>query len=73
MHQFTDTGLDQSLAENPSWSGLPQSRGETHARARVTRQASTMSALLTPALTEGPMSVKDTATKPAGLPNGRLV
>jgi hypothetical protein len=73
MHKFTDTGLDESLAENPAWSGLTQSRGETHARARVTRHASTMSALLMPALTEGPMTIEDAAASPVEPPNRRLV
>jgi hypothetical protein len=31
MHKLTDTDRDQSLAENPPWSGRAQSRGETHA------------------------------------------
>jgi hypothetical protein len=31
MHELTDTDRDQSLAENPAWSGLTRSRGETHA------------------------------------------
>jgi hypothetical protein len=40
---------------------------------RATRHASTMSAPLTPAMTDRSMSVKDAATNPAGLPNRRLV
>jgi len=31
MHKLTDADLDQFLAENPPWSGLAQSREESHA------------------------------------------
>jgi hypothetical protein len=71
MHQLTDTDLDQSLAENPPWSGLTQSREESPTR--VTRHASTMSALLTSARPDRSMTVKDAAANPVGPPNGRLV
>jgi hypothetical protein len=71
MHKFTDTGLDQSLAENPAWSGLTCL--ERLMPTRVTRHASTMWALLTPARTDRSMTVKDAAANPVGPPNRRLV
>jgi hypothetical protein len=71
MHQLTDTDRDRSLAENPPWGGLTQSREESPTRA--TRHASTMSALLTSARTDRSMTVKDAAANPVGPPNRRLV
>jgi hypothetical protein len=40
---------------------------------RATRHASTMSALLTPAMTDGSMTIEDAAASPVGPPNRRLV
>ena len=72
MHKLTDTDLDQSLAENPPWSGLTcLERGLMPTR--VTRHASTMSGLLTSAWTDRAMTVKDAAANPVGPSNGRLV
>jgi hypothetical protein len=71
MHKLTHTDLDQSLAENPPWSGLTQSREESPTRA--TRHASTMSALLTSARTDRSMTVKNAYANPVVAPNGRFV
>jgi hypothetical protein len=71
MHKRTDTDLDQSLAENPPWRGLTQSREESHTH--VTRHASTMSAPLTSAWTDRSMPVKDAAANPVAPGNGRFV
>jgi hypothetical protein len=71
MHKLTDTDLDQSLAENPSWSGL--TCFERLMPTCVTRHASTMSALLTSARPDRSMTVKDANANPVVPPNGRLV
>jgi len=72
MHKLTDTDLDQSLAENPPWSGLTcLERGLTPTR--VTRHASTMSALLTSARPDRSVTVKDANANPVVAPNGRFV
>ncbi len=71
MHKLTDADLDQSLAENPPRSGLTYL--ERLMPTRVTRHASTMSALLTSAWTDRAMTVKDAAANPVGPSNGRLV
>jgi hypothetical protein len=72
MHKLTDTDLDQSLAENPPWSGLTcLERGLMPTR--VTRHASTMSALLTSARPDRSMTVKNANANPVVAPNGRLV
>ena len=71
MHTPTDTDLDQSLAENPPWSGLTCL--ERLMPTRVTRHASTMSALLTSAWTDRSMTVKDGAANPVGPSSGRFV
>ena len=70
MHKPTDTDLDQSLAENPPSSGLTCL--ERLMPTRVTRHASTISALLTSA-TDRSMTVKNANTNPVVPPNGRLV
>ena len=72
MHKPTDTDLDQSLAENPPWSGLTCLERNLMPT-RVTRHASTMSALLTSARTDGSMTVKYAHANPVVPPNGRLV
>ena len=72
MHKPTDTDLDQSLAENPPWSGLTCLERNLMPT-RVTRHASTMSALLTSARTDRSMTVKNAHAKPVVPPNGRLV
>ena len=71
VHKPTDTDLDQSLTENPPWSGLTCL--ERLMPAHVTRHASTMSALLTSARTDRSMIVKNANTNPVVPPNGRLV
>ena len=71
VHKPTDTDLDQFLAENPPWSGLTCL--ERLMPTRVTRHASTMSALLTSARTDRSMTVKNANTNPVVPPNGRLV
>ena len=72
MHKLTDTDLDQSLAENPPWSGLTcLERGLTPTR--VTRHASTMSVLLTSARTDRSMTVKKANVNPVVPVSGRLV
>jgi hypothetical protein len=72
MHEPTDTDLDQFLAENPPWSGLTCL--ETRRMpTRVTRHASTMSALLTSARTDRSVTVKDANTNSLVPGNGRLV
>jgi hypothetical protein len=71
MHKLTDTDLDQSLAENPPWSGLTSLERRlmpTHA----TRHASTMSALLTSSRTDRSPTVKGVANRVAPS-NGRFV
>jgi hypothetical protein len=72
MHKLTDTDLDQSLAENPPWSGLTCLE-RSLMPTPVTRHATTMSALLTSARTERSMTVKDANTNPVVPGNGRLV
>jgi hypothetical protein len=72
MHKHTDTDRDQSLAENPPWSGLTHSPEESHAT-RVTRHASTMSALLTSARPDRSMTVKDATVNPVVPPHGGRV
>ena len=72
MHKLTDTDLDQSLAENPPWSGLT-CHGRRPMPTRVTRHASTMSALPTSARTDRSMTVKNANANPVVPPNGRLV
>jgi hypothetical protein len=71
MHKLTHTDLDQSLAENPPWSGLT-CLGRLMPT-RVTRHASTMSALRTSARTGRLMTVNDANANPVVPPNGRLV
>ena len=63
MHKPTDTDLDQSLAENPPWSGLTCLERNLMPT-RVTRHASTMSALLTSARTDSSMTVNDANANP---------
>jgi hypothetical protein len=72
MHKLTDTDLDQSLAENPPWSGLT-SLERRLMPTRVTRHASTMSALLTWARPDRSMTVKTANARPVVPGNGRLV
>jgi hypothetical protein len=72
MHKLTDTDLDQSLAENPPWSGLTCLE-RILMPTRVTRHARTMSALLTSARPDRSMTVKDANANPVGPPYGRLV
>ena len=72
MHKLTDTDLDQSLAENPPRSGLTW-HGRRRMPTRVTRHASTMSALLTSARTDRSMTVTNANASPDVPPNGRLV
>ena len=71
MHKPTDTDLDQSLAENPPWSGLTCL--ERLMPTRVTRHSSTMSARLTSARTDGSMTVKSAHANPVVPGDGRLV
>ena len=71
MHKLTDTDLDQSLAENPPWSGLTCL--ERLMPTRVTRHASTMSALRTSAWTDRSMTVNDASANPVGPSSGRFV
>ena len=71
MHKLTDTDLDQSLAENPPWSGLTCL--ERLMPTPVTRHASTMSALLTSARTDRSMTVKNANANPVVPGDGRLV
>ena len=71
MHKLSDTDLDQFLAENPPWSGLTCL--ERLMPTRVTRHASTMSALLTSARTDRSMTVKDANTTPVVPGSGRPV
>jgi hypothetical protein len=72
MHKLTDTDLDQSLAENPPWSGLTCLERNLMPT-RVTRHASTMSTLLTSARTDRSMTVKDANTNRVGPSKGRFV
>ncbi|MDT7722890.1 MAG: hypothetical protein QOE94_3901 [Mycobacterium sp.] len=72
MHKLTDTDLDQSLAEDPPWSGLT-SLERRLMPTRVTRHASTMSALLTSARPDRSMTVKTANANPVVPGNGRLV
>ena len=72
MHKPTDTDLDQSLAENPPWSGLTCLERNLMPT-RVTRHASTMSALLTSARTDRSMTVKNANANPVEPGDGRLV
>jgi len=65
MHKVTDTDLDQCLAENPPWSGLTRLERRPMPT-RVTRHASTMSALLTSARTDRSMTVKNANANPNG-------
>ena len=69
MHKPTDTDLD--LAENPPWSGLTCL--ERLMPTRVTRHASTMSALLTSARPDRSMTVKNANANPVEPGDGRLV
>jgi hypothetical protein len=71
MHKLTDTDLDQSLAENPPSSGLTCL--ERLMPTRVTRHASTMSALLTSVRPDRSMTVKNARANPVVPPNGRFV
>jgi hypothetical protein len=72
VHKPTDTDLDQSLAENPPWSG--PTRLETRPMpTRVTRHASTMSTLRTSARTNISMTVKNATANPVVPSNERLV
>jgi hypothetical protein len=71
MHKLTDADLDQSLAENPPCSGLTCL--ERLMPTRVTRQASTMSGLLTSARPDRSMTVKNANANPVVAPNGRFV
>jgi hypothetical protein len=71
MHKLTDTDLDQSLAENPPWSGLTCL--ERLMPTRVTRHANSMSVLLTSARTDRSMTVKNANANPVGPGDGRLV
>jgi hypothetical protein len=71
MHKLTDTDLDQSLAENPPWSGLTCLKRLMPTR--VTRHASTMSGLLTSVRPDRSMTVKNANANPVVAPNGRLV
>jgi hypothetical protein len=71
MHKLTHTDLEQSLAENPPWSGLTCL--ERLMPTRVTRHASTMSGLLTSARPDRSMTVKNANANPVVAPNGRLV
>jgi hypothetical protein len=72
VHKPTDTDLDQSLAENPPWSGLTRLQRRPMPT-RVTRRAGTMSALLTSARTDKSLTVKDANTNSLVPGNGRLV
>jgi hypothetical protein len=72
MHKLTETDLDQSLAENPPWSGLTW-HGRRRMPTHVTRHASTMSALPTSARPDRSMTVKNANANPVVPPNGRLV
>jgi hypothetical protein len=72
MHKLTDTDLDQSLAENPPWSGLTCLERRLMPTP-VTRHASTMSALLTSARTDRSMTAKDANANSVVPGNGRLV
>ena len=71
MHKLTDADLDQSLAENPPWSGLTCL--ERLMPTRVTRHANTMSVLLTSARTDRGMTVKNANANPVEPGDGRLV
>jgi hypothetical protein len=71
VHKPTDTDLDQCLAENPPWSGLTFL--ERLIPTRVTKHASTMSALVTSARPDRSMTVKDANANPVVAANGRLV
>jgi hypothetical protein len=71
MHKLTDTDLDQSLAENPPWSGLTCL--ERLMPTRVTRHANTMSVLLTSARPDRSMTVKNANANPVEPGDGRLV
>ena len=71
MHKLTDSDLDQFFAENPPWSGLTCL--ERLMPTRVTRHASTMSALLTSARTDRSMTVKDANINPVVPGSGRPV
>ena len=62
MHKLTDADRDQSLAENPPWSGLTCL--ERLMPTRVTRHASTVSALLTSTRTDGSMTVENANANP---------
>ena len=71
MHKLTDSDLDQPLAENPPWSGLTCL--ERLMPTRVTRHASTMSALLTSARPDRSMTVKNANANPVVPGKERLV
>jgi hypothetical protein len=71
MHKLTDADRDQSLAENPPWSGLTCL--ERLMPTRMTRHASTMSALLTSARPDRSMTVKNANANLVVAPNGRFV
>jgi hypothetical protein len=71
VHKPTDTDLDQCLAESSPWSGLTCLEGLMPTR--VTRHASTMSALPTSARPDRSITVKDADANPVVAPNGRLV
>jgi hypothetical protein len=71
VHKLTDADLDQSLAENPPRSGLTCL--ERLMPTRVTRHASTVSALLTSARPDRSMTVKNANANPVVAPNGRFV
>jgi hypothetical protein len=72
MHKLTHTDLDQSLAENPPWSRLTRLQRRLMPT-RVTRRASTKSALRTSARTDRSVTVEDANTNPVVPGNGRLV
>ena len=72
MHKLADTDLDQSLAENPPWSGLTCLERRLMPT-RVTRHASTMSALLRSPRTDRSMTVKKANANPVVPGKERLV
>jgi hypothetical protein len=71
MHKPTDADLDQSLAENPPWSRLTRLQRRLMPT-RVTRRASTKSALRTSAWTDRSVTVEDANTNSVVPGNGRF-
>jgi len=71
VHKLTDTDLDQSLAQNPPWSGLTCL--ERLMPTRVTGHAAVTSALLTSARPDRSMTVKNANANPNGPAIGRFV